>query len=105
MTPAEAQRHRVGRVSRAPRAHQIGTDGSKRRIRTMLYAVAVKVKIHSTRPTAVADFAQAAYGLHPPEALLDERSFLLAHGVPRMSGGARLDRTAALRRVLSDVYA
>ena len=46
---------------------------------------------------------QQGHGLEPPEDLLDELPFLLAHCVPRMAGGAAVDRTGARRGVLRDM--
>ena len=71
----------------------------------MLYAAAVKVKIQvDQRPAAMAQLAQAADGLHPAEALLDQLALPLTDGVAGMARRAAIDRAAAgARRVLRDM--
>src|SRR5207249_400268 len=51
------------------------------------------------RSAAVSQLAHQTDRLHPAETLLDQLSFLLTDGVARMSGGARIDRAAASRRL------
>jgi hypothetical protein len=54
-------------------------------------------------PAAVAQLAQAADRLHPPEALLHELPLPLTERVAGVPRGARIDRAAAARRVLRQV--
>src|SRR5258705_4289534 len=56
------------------------------------------------RAAAVAQFAQATDGFHPPKALLDEFPPLLADGIAGVPRRSRIDRAAAARRVLCQVW-
>src|SRR5688500_14138939 len=53
--------------------------------------------------TAMPKLPQQPDGLHPAEGLLDLLPTSLADRVARMAGGARIDRTATIGRVLRDM--
>jgi hypothetical protein len=56
-----------------------------------------------SRSPSVAGLAQEAHGLHPTEDLFDDLAASLADRVAGVTGGALVDSTPPVRRVLGDV--